>query len=95
MNIVPVYDKIVLTPVESEGKTESGLVIPGGGPQIPQGKVLAVGEGHMLADGTIRPMKVKVGDLVILDGGPALQFDEGGQTIWIAREADVLAIRGD
>jgi len=56
MEIKPLGDRVLLKPMEEEEKTKSGIVIPDTAKEKPQkGKVLAVGTGRTLDNGTRYP----------------------------------------
>jgi chaperonin GroES len=63
--IKPLYDRVLIERVEESTKTASGLYIPPTAQEKAQvGKVVAIGNGRMTANGTLVPLTVKVGDLV-------------------------------
>jgi len=95
MNLKPLYDRIVVKPIEAEEMSAGGIVIPDNAKEKPtKGEVLAVGEGKALDNGQVRAPKVKVGDKVIYGqyAGSAYKLD--GVEYKIVREDDVLAIVG-
>jgi co-chaperonin GroES (HSP10) len=57
-----------------------------------RGKVLAVGPGAPLPDGSTLPMECKVGDTVRLKPANAIEAVFGQQHVWVVREEDVLAV---
>jgi len=66
MNIRPLSDRIVVRRFEAEEKTAGGILLPDNARNKPQrGKILAVGPGRLLKDGTRRPLQVKEGDTVL------------------------------
>ncbi|MBC7527113.1 MAG: co-chaperone GroES [Chthonomonadaceae bacterium] len=66
MALRPLRDKVVVKPSESEEKTAGGIFIPDSAKKKPQeGKVISVGSGRLLDDGTIKALTVQVGDTVI------------------------------
>ena len=66
MKLQPLGDRIVVKRLASEEKTAGGILLPDTAKNKPQrGKVLAVGPGKQLKDGTRRPLQVKVGDTVL------------------------------
>ena len=93
MKIRPLYDRIVIKRFEGEDKTKGGIIIPDTAKEKPaEGEVVAVGNGRVLEDGTLRPVDVKVGDRVLFGkyGGTEVQID--GEPHVVLREDDVLAI---
>src|SRR5690348_3341661 len=65
MKIRPLGDRIVVQRVEQEERTAGGILLPDTARKKPQkGKVLAVGPGKMLKDGSRKPLQVKEGDVV-------------------------------
>ena len=95
MNLKPLYDRVVVKPIEADEVTAGGIVIPDNAKEKPtKGEVLAVGEGKPLDNGSLRAPKVKVGDKVIYGqySGSAYKLD--GVEYKIVREDDILAIVG-
>ncbi len=94
MNIKPLADRIVVKPLEAEEKTKGGIVLPDTAKERPQeGKVLAVGKGKVLDNGTVQPLEVKVGDKVLYGKYSGTEVTtKDGEELLIMREDDVLAI---
>ena len=66
MKIRPLHDRILVTRIEEETTTKGGLIIPDTAKEKPQeGRVVAVGSGKLLEDGSVRPLDVKTGDKVL------------------------------
>ena len=66
MKIRPLQDRILVKRIDEEDKTKGGIIIPDSAKEKPQeGKVVAVGKGRVAEDGTVRPLDVKKGDLVV------------------------------
>lgn len=96
MQIRPLNDRIIVKRVEKVRQTASGIVIPDNAAEKPeQGEVLAVGPGKRLQDGSLMPMQVKVGDLVLFGkyGGQSVKLNE--QEYLVLREEDVLGVIED
>jgi len=94
MEIKPLGDRVVVKPLEAEAKTKGGIVLPDTAKEKPQeGKVVAVGKGRVLENGTIQPPEVKVGDKVLYGkySGNEITTKEGEELL-IMREEDILAI---
>ncbi|MDQ7056892.1 MAG: co-chaperone GroES [Persephonella sp.] len=92
--IKPLYDRVVVKPAEeAEEKTPSGIIIPDTAKEKPsEGEVVAVGEGRLLENGEIKPLKVKVGDKVIYSKYAGNEFVVDGEELIVLREDDILAI---
>jgi chaperonin GroES len=93
MQIRPLHDRIIVKRVEKVRQTASGIVIPDSAAEKPeQGEVLAVGPGKRLPDGTLLPMQVQVGDLVLFGkyGGQTVKLDD--QEYLVLREEDVFGV---
>jgi chaperonin GroES len=92
VNIKPLEDRIVVTVLESEQTTASGIVIPDTAKEKPQeGTVLAVGPGRF-ENGERLPLDIKEGDTVIFSkyGGTEIKYGTDEYLILSAR--DVLAV---
>ena len=94
INVLPLYDRVLIKRVENERKTSGGIVIPeSANTEKPiRGEVIAVGDGKVLENGNIRQLKVKIGDKVLFGkySGTEVKIDE--QEYVIMREDDLLAI---
>ncbi len=91
MNINPLGDRVVVTMVDTEETTKSGIVLPGNAKEKPQiAEIIAVGPGGMV-DGKEVKMEVKVGDRVIVSkyAGTEVKLDSKEYTI--VRQSDILA----
>jgi chaperonin GroES len=95
MNLKPLYDRIIVKPIEAEELSAGGIVIPDNAKEKPtKGEVLAVGEGKALDNGSVRAPKVKVGDKVIYGQYAGSAYKHEGTEYKIVREDDILAIVG-
>jgi len=94
VEIKPLGDRIVVKPLEAEEKTKGGIVLPDTAKEKPQeGKVVAVGKGKVLDNGTVHPLEVKAGDRILYGkySGSEITTREGDELL-IMREEDVLAV---
>jgi chaperonin GroES len=65
-NIRPLHDRILVEREEEDRTSTGGIVIPDTATEKPiRGNVIAVGNGRILEDGTVRGLDVKVGDKVL------------------------------
>ncbi len=94
MEIKPLGDRIVVKPLEAESKSKGGILLPDTAKEKPQeAKVVAVGKGKTLENGTVATPEVKVGDKVLYGkySGNEITTKEGEELL-ILREEDILAI---
>jgi len=94
MEIKPLGDRVVVKPLEAESKSKGGIVLPDTAKEKPQeGKVVAVGKGKVLENGSVQSPEVKVGDKVLYGkySGNEITTKEGEELL-IMREEDILAI---
>lgn len=79
---------------EEEQKTAGGILLPGSAQEKPnQGEVIAVGSGRILDSGELRPVDVKIGDIVVFGqyaGNDKIDVD--GEELIILSESDIKAV---
>ena len=93
MKIRPLHDRVIVKRLESETKTAGGIVIPDSAAEKPvQGKIVAVGKGKILEDGTVRPLDVKVGDKILFGKYSGTEVKVDGEELVVMREEDVMAV---
>ena len=96
MKIKPLQDRILVKRIEEEEKTKGGIIIPDAAKEKPQeGKVVAVGDGKVLENGTKSPLTVKVGDKILFGKYSGTEIKVDGEEHLILREDDVLGIVED
>lgn len=89
----PTGDNIVVEALEEETTSESGIIIPetASKERPVKGKVLAVGPGKLLDDGSRKKMEVKVGDTVLYTKYGPTEIKVDGKDMLILSAADVMA----
>jgi len=93
MKIRPLSDKVLVERVEAEAKTAGGIVLPDTAKEKPQrGKIVSVGEGKLLEDGTRRQVQVKKGDLVLFTSYASTEIKVDGKEYLIMDESDIMAV---
>jgi chaperonin GroES len=93
MKVRPLHDRILVRRIEEEAKTRGGLIIPDTAKEKPQeAKVIAVGEGRVTEDGTLRPVDLRKGDRVLFTKYSGAEIQVAGDEHLIIREDDVLAV---
>jgi chaperonin GroES len=93
MKVRPLHDRILVKRVEEEKKSKGGIIIPDSAQEKPQeGRVVAVGTGKLLENGSVRALDVSKGDRVLFSkySGSEVQID--GEEHLIMREEDILAV---
>jgi chaperonin GroES len=92
--IRPLGDKVVVEALEEEGKTSGGIFLPDTARQKPQeGKVVAIGSGRILEDGSRAAMAVKVGDRVVYSKYGGNEITVEGKDYLILDQDSIYAIR--
>ena len=95
MKIVPLNDKIIVKRMEAEEKSAGGIVLPDSAKEKPrQGKVLSLGDGKLLPNGTRQGFLVKEGDKVLFTSWAGSEVKVDGDEYLIMTEDDLLAVVG-
>lgn len=93
MRIRPLYDRLVVKRIAEETTTKGGIIIPDTAKEKPiSGQVIAVGNGKIQDNGTLRPMDVKSGDRILFGKYAGTEVKIDGEEHLILREDDVLAV---
>ncbi len=93
MSIRPLHDRVIVKRFEEETTTPGGIVLPGSAAEKPsQGKVIAVGNGKQLDNGTVRTLEVKVGDTVLFGKYAGNEVKVDGEDLIVMREEDILGV---
>ena len=93
MKIRPLQDRVIVKRIAEEEKTKGGIIIPDTAKEKPiEGEVVAVGNGKVLEDGTVRKLDVKVGDRVLFGKYSGTEVKLEGEERLIVREDDILAV---
>ncbi len=93
MKIRPLHDRVIVQRIEEEEKTKGGIIIPDTAKEKPQeGKVIAVGAGKILENGTKVPLDVKVGDKILFGKYSGTEIKIEGEEFLMMREDDILGV---
>jgi chaperonin GroES len=93
MNLRPLGNRVIVTPIEPGDQTPTGLFLPESAKEKPQqGRVIAVGPGARNDEGERIPLDIETDDIVLFAryGGTTIKLD--GKEFLILKETDVLAI---
>ena len=89
----PLQDRVIVRRVKEEEKSKGGIIIPDSAKEKPtEGEVLAVGNGKVQENGTVRPLDVKVGDRILFGKYNGTDVKVGGEDRLIIREDDILGV---
>ncbi len=84
LNLQPLGSRVLIKPLEQEGKTSSGLYLPETAKEKPQtGLVVAVGEDE--------DIKLKVNDKILFAKYTGSEFKLDGNEYLLLESSDVLA----
>ncbi len=93
INVKPLFDNVLIKPLEAEEKTVSGIVLPDTAKEKPQiGLVMAVGPGAKNDDGKIIPMMVKNNQKVMYKKWGGNEIKVLGEEWILVEQKDILAI---
>ncbi|MEN0062562.1 MAG: co-chaperone GroES [Myxococcota bacterium] len=93
MQVRPLYDRILVKRADEETQTKGGLYLPETGKEKPsEGIVLAVGQGKLNDDGSVRPLQVKEGDRVAFGRYAGTEIKVDGEDRLVLREDEVFGI---
>ena len=89
----PLADHIVVEITTKEEKTASGIYLPDtASKEKPQtGKVVAIGSGKLLNDGTYAKPEIKIGDEVLFAKYAGYEHKDGDKVYLVLNIDDVLA----
>ena len=95
MKIVPVGDRVVIKRLESEEKTSGGILLPNAAQEKPsEGRVLSVGAGRQLLDGSRVDPQVNEGDRVVFSSYSGMEIKVDDEDLLIMSEDEILAVVG-
>ncbi len=93
-NITPLFDNVLIKPLEAEEKTPSGIVLPDSAKEKPQvGEIMAVGQGVMDEGEIVKnSILVKVGQKVMYKKWGGDEVKVNGQDWMLVKQSDILAV---
>jgi len=93
MKVRPLQDRVLVRRVKEEEKTKGGIIIPDTAKEKPiEGLVVAVGNGKVLDDGSLRKLDVKAGDKILFGKYSGTEVKIDGEEHLILREDDILGV---
>ncbi len=93
MNLQPLHDRIIVEAAAREEKSAGGIILPDTAQEKPlRGKVLAVGPGKRLDSGSLAPIDVAIGDVILYGKYGGTEVKVEGNDYIILRADEVLAV---
>lgn len=96
MNFKPLSNRVLVKRMAEKDRTRGGIYIPFQAKEKPQrGKVIAVGNGKLLDNGSLVAPDVKVGDHVLFGKYSGSEFKVDGDEHLILTEDEILGVIGE
>ena len=93
MKLVPLGEKVIIKPSDPEQTTSGGIVLPDAAQEKPhEGRVLSVGDGKLLKDGTRQAHEIGEGDRVLYSQYSGTEIKVAGETLLIMDETEIMAV---
>ena len=93
LNIKPLFDNVLVKPLEAEKKSAGGIIIPDSVKEKPQvGEVMAIGTGAYDEAGKLIPMIIKIGQKVLYKKWGGDEYKVGNEEWKLVKQTDILAI---
>jgi chaperonin GroES len=91
--ITPLGDRVLVKRSEAADKTPGGIQIPESAKEkTTKGTVIAIGEGRLLDDGSVRPLTVKPEDTVMFGKFIGTEVQLEGAEYLMMHEDEILGI---
>jgi chaperonin GroES len=92
MSVQPIRDFIAVSKNDAPKTTASGLFVATIEEKNVQGTVLAVGSGRITMNGSVVPLEVQVGDVVLFNKNLAVEVKDGDSSVFVLKEDQVLCV---
>ncbi len=93
MKLVPLGEKVVVKRLAAEEQTDGGILLPDSAREKPsQGRVLSIGDGRLLADGSRARHQVSEGDRVLFSSYAGSEVIVDGEELLLMDESEILAV---
>jgi chaperonin GroES len=91
--IKPLFDNVLIKPVQAETKTAGGIYLPENVKEKPQiGEIVAVGTGAPDKEGKLMPMVVKAGQKVLYTKWGGNEVKVENEEWKLVKQTDILAV---
>jgi len=94
MKLRPLSNNVIVKPLKGEEVTKSGIVLPDtlDKEKPERGEIIAIGEGRVLDNGQLSPVKVKVGDQVMFKKYAPDEIKIDGEEYLVLSDGDIIAV---
>jgi len=93
MKVRPLYDRVIVRRVEEERTSAGGILIPDNAKEKPvRGVIVAVGNGKILTDGSVRALAVKEADVVLFGKYSGSEIKVDGEELLVLKEEDIIGV---
>lgn len=93
MRVVPLGDKVVVKRLQAEEQTQGGILLPDSAQEKPQqGRVLSVGDGRLLPDGSRTTPQISEGDRILFANYAGSEVVVDDDELLVMSEDDILAV---
>jgi chaperonin GroES len=93
MKVVPLGANVIVKRLDADERTAGGILLPENSREKPrEGRVLSIGDGRRLADGSRLPHQVREGDRVVFAGYAGVEVEVDGESMLIMNEDEIMAI---
>ncbi len=96
ITLKPLGSRVLAQRQEAQETMKGGIILPDSAKKKQEtAKVVAVGNGHKLDDGTLVPVPVKVGDIILMDKYSGQEVTLNDEEYVIVKADDIIAIIED
>ena len=93
MKVKPLHDKVLVKRIDAPEKTKGGIIVPDTATEKPQeGKVVAVGTGIIMPDGSVKPLDVKKNDKILFTKYGGTELTVEGEDCIILRDDEIREV---
>ena len=93
MKLVPLGANVIVKRLPTDEMTPGGIVLPEAAKKKPrQGRVLSLGDGRMIADGSRVRHQINEGDRVLFNDYVGDEVAVNGEELLILSEDEILAV---
>ena len=89
----PLGNRVLAQRLEAQETMKGGIILPDSAKKKQEtAKVVSVGPGKRLEDGTVLPIPLKVGDVILMDKYSAQEVTVDDEEYMILKADDIIAI---